>query len=36
MRNLVNNIAVDMVWYREANRVNEARFIETTMKKVLK
>ena len=36
MRNLVNNIAVDMVWYREANRVNEASFIETTMKKVLK
>lgn len=36
MKNLVNSIAVDMVWYREAYRENEAHFIENTMKKILK
>ena len=36
MKNLVNSIAVDMVWYRGAHRENEAHFIENTMKKILK
>ena len=36
LKGLVNNIAVDMVWYREANREHEASFVESTIKKVLK
>ena len=36
LKGLVNNVAVDMVWYREANREHEASFVSATIGKILK